>query len=272
MNCKKCDAMLAPADEVCQRCGEAVDAAEAAQNLLSRAESLRQGGQFEEAIQYFRRALARPLPRPQAAAAWQKFGLLLEKQDQVHPRAGRLAEAGSAYYQARELDDANETLHQLWIANLSNQGSPEPALAYYKKRLADDPGDALAAKMLQIARLSAEFKLNPVKVPARTPVKHGMLVGMVARLLRPNAMTFGLASTSFLISLTLLVVGLSLPSVAPPPPLEGASGVAVDSGIQSTDGGAFFLISGLLFNPVSNLVSCLLWGGYFAFLWKARKK
>lgn len=233
MNCKKCGAMLAPADEACLSCGERIDAAEAAQR-------------------------------------WLKRGLFLEKQEQEKPGSGRLAEAGQAYAKAVELDNGNETLHQLWIANQCSQGMPEAPLAYYKNRLAADPEDALAAKMLKIARLTAEFRLNPVKVPAPPPEKHGMLLGMMMRMLKPNAMTFGLSSSSFLISFVLLVVGLSLPSAVTPP--SGASGVAVDSGIQSTDGGTFFLISGLLFNPYSNFLSCVFWGGYFAFLWKARKK
>jgi tetratricopeptide (TPR) repeat protein len=268
MNCKKCGALLAPADEVCLQCGEKVDAGESARRWLRRAEDLRLAGSAEEAIQAYHKALKAPLPPDEAGPAWQKLGQLLEKQDQVRPQPGRLAEAGEAYSHARDLDPGNETLHQLWIANLSNQGSPEPALAYYKKRLAEDPADALAARMLQVARLSLEFKLNPVKVPARAPEKHGILAGMIHKFIEPSAYTFGLAVTSFLISLVLLVWGFFIPgaSSAPVPAVEAVPGM------QATDGGSSMLLFSMLFNPMSNFISCLVWGGYFAYLWKARKK
>jgi tetratricopeptide (TPR) repeat protein len=270
MNCKKCGAMLAPADEICLQCGEKVDAGEAALRWLARAESLREAGQPEDAIAAYRRALSLPLAPPQAAPAWQKMGLLLEKQAQNQPSPSRLAEAGQAFARARDLDDGNETLHQLWIANLSNQGQAESALGYYKKRLAAAPDDALASRMFRVAQLSAEFKLNPVKVKLPAPEKQGMIAGMLAKVLKPSAFTFGTAGTSFLISLVLLVAGFFMPAGHAPATPAG-SGVEVVTGMQSSDGGSFMLMAGFLFNPWSNFFSCLVWGGYFTYLWKARK-
>jgi hypothetical protein len=226
--CEKCGAPMAAVDEVCPQCGEKISSVESSRR-------------------------------------WRERGLTLEKQARERTGPAGLEQAGEAYAKARDLDDGNETLHQLWIANRSNLGKAEQALEYYKKRLVKDPGDALATKMLSASRLALEFKLNPIKVAAPSETAKGFLGRGMAWLLTPNRFNLGMAASSFLISLVLLVAGFFFaPSSAPALSASSVPGSPLDDATGA--------LAGMLFSPLNNLVSCLIWGAYFAYLWKVRKR
>jgi hypothetical protein len=185
-------------------------------------------------------------PDPLARArAWQAQGLELQRR--VGDAGPALqVQASEAFSRSLELDPANETVHQLWIASLNAQGRGAEALAYYRRRLEAVPEDALALRMQKVATLSLQFTANPVKVEAVAVRPTGLFARMLAWALTPGSTTLGIAASSLLLSLGLLVAGLMMTSSDP--------------------------LIGALLNPGTNGLSAVLWGLYLVVLLRGRKK
>jgi hypothetical protein len=66
--------------------------------------------------------------------------------------------AENCFREALSMDDANEAVHQLWIANLSQANRGQEALDWYEQRLAHDAGDETALKFRSVARLTLQYK------------------------------------------------------------------------------------------------------------------
>lgn len=199
-SCEQCAAPMAAAETLCSRCGTPAPAGRAAQLLMAKADAAWDAGDFLPAILQLERALQSGLPHESLALAWRKLGVWLESRAAAESKPELLARAGQAFKTALSLDDSNEVLHQLFIANWGKQGLFSKARDYYQARLSADPGDAMAQKQLNVIRLSADFLAMAPPAPPKEARS------TLERWLEPRPWKVGLAGLTCLGSLAMAVV------------------------------------------------------------------
>jgi tetratricopeptide (TPR) repeat protein len=231
---------MAAAELSCIRCGAPAPPGRSALLLLGRAERAFESESLEEAVALLGKALQSGLPQEQLLTAWRKYGVWQEKLAAAgHPEM--LPRAGEAFKQALALNDSDELLHQLYIANMGRQGKLMEAKAYYQDRLAKNPDDALAQRQLTVIKLSAEFLLSPPKVSFAMPPRT-----IIERWLEPKP--WKVLSVGSTLALSIVMVAVCLMH-------GGSSGTSVASpdGIQSLVGstGLPFNVTDILLDPWS---------------------
>ncbi len=165
MNCQKCGASLALADERCQACGCEAPKAARAGIFLKKAFAAFEGDRLEDAIRYQEKALALAegsalLDALRTHGSWAKRAAEAGGLE----RAGWLDKAANSLAQARDLQDSDETLHHLWIDLMVERGNAPAVASHYQNRLKDDPSDERSTRMLKVLRLALDFKAAPPKV------------------------------------------------------------------------------------------------------------
>lgn len=189
--CRQCGRPLALADQACAACGEAVPLEDRRRLLLERAEGFAGAGQFAEAARSLEGLLKLDLPADEARLLWRKRGVWLLRSG----RAELLDAAEAALAEALRLDDSDDLSHQLWIDLLVKRGSSEKARLWYQQRLQLQPADAMAARQLQILKLSADFKSAP---PPKLDIPDVAGRGLFPRMLKPTPLKKGLVALGLL--------------------------------------------------------------------------
>lgn len=145
---------MAPLEEACHSCGQKAPLGRVGQALKQKAEAHFGAGNLTEAVRQLSRALDAGLPEGEGPLAWRKLGVWQDK-------LAQLPQAAASFGKARELNDADELAHQLWIAALAKMGRMEEAKSFYAARLEKNVEDAVAARQLKVLALSADFLANP---------------------------------------------------------------------------------------------------------------
>jgi tetratricopeptide (TPR) repeat protein len=196
--CRQCGKPLALADQVCAACGQTVPAEDRRRILLARAEGLAEAGQYMEAARSLEGVLQQPLEPEESRLLWRKRGVWLLRSQ----RPELLDPAEAALAESLRLDDSDDLSHQLWIDLLAKRGSLEKAKAWYAQRLQLKADDAMAARQLQIIRLSVDFKTAP---PPKLEGARSAGQGLFFRLLRPSRAKVAAAALGLLMNGALLL-------------------------------------------------------------------
>jgi hypothetical protein len=269
IRCGKCGASLAPADSVCGACGEPVGAEQRFAVLGAKAEAFAADGLFDRAARTAETLLALPLASKDAKIWWRKRGAWLQRTD----RPGAMDEAEAVLYASLLLDDKDDLSHQLWIDLLLRQGHLQKARDEYKRRLAEDPGDAVAQRHLSSLRLMDEMKAAPVPKSGMPAEKEGMILAWV----KPTPMKMITVGSGILFCVGMLVYGLvaSPHAAAPVAPIlpQGTDEAMVK--LASTSDDPMANLSQLMkvaSDPWSNIVQILLYSAYLYWGWKEKRE
>jgi tetratricopeptide (TPR) repeat protein len=263
--------MMALSDKACLQCGAEADAGAIAQAYLQKAEALRSQGHWAGAEDQYLRALKESLTAAQQAQAWQRLGLVREKLAAQRREPALLERAGEAFEKSLQADPVNEMVHQLWIANLTQQGLNLKAVDYYKQRLAQDPGDELAARMKKVALLAAEFKATPVQVMSSVARDEGVArFKLLGWFLIPTRFKIGMAVSSTVMNLATALYFVVYPPAAAGPHIPHSEEEDLARQVGSLGMGDWVMTIGS--DPTFLLFCTLLTGMWSVYLFRAKKK
>ena len=248
VQCGRCGAKLAVADEVCVACGEAVPQGLRVALLAKRAQTFADDENYGQAVRSAEALLALSLEPKLAKIWWRKLAAWLQRLGR--PEAFEAAEI--ALMRSVRLDDGDDLSHQLWVDLLQRRGRLETARQYYKGRLGLDPDDAVAARHLASLRLMEDLKLSAPPKLELEPAKRGLLL----QALWPTPYKMIGAGIGLLSCLYMLFAAYTGGSGAPVLP-DGAESMGS--------------IMKLAEDPVLNGVQILIYGGYLVWGYRERR-
>ena len=158
LSCEQCGQPMGVAEAVCSACGQPAPLGRSARVYLQKAASLASDHDYEEALALADKAFAAGMDDADRVGALQRVGGWHERLADGNAMDPGWREAEECYRKALAMDDGNEALHQLWIANLSQAGRGQEALGWYEKRLQLNPADEVALRFRSVAKLTLEYQ------------------------------------------------------------------------------------------------------------------